>query len=93
MNTRCFMAYSASLRSADLSRQIGAAICNNNEVLAMGANDCPKFNGGLYWPLYDESEEEYIDIDCGRDYKLGYDSNKKEFRSIAEDVLNNLVNN
>jgi hypothetical protein len=38
-----FMAYATSLRSADLSRQVGAVIAKSNEILAYGANDCPKY--------------------------------------------------
>lgn len=42
-------AYTASLRSACLSRQVGAAICDDGgNVLAVGRNDVPKFGGGLY---------------------------------------------
>lgn len=42
-------AYAASLRSACLSRQVGAAICDTSgNVLAVGRNDVPKFGGGLY---------------------------------------------
>ena len=44
-----FLSFAASLRSADLSRQVGAVITKDNEVLGTGANDCPRFGGGLYW--------------------------------------------
>lgn len=44
-----YTAYSTSLRSACLSRQVGAAICDDDgNVLAVGRNDVPKFTGGLY---------------------------------------------
>jgi deoxycytidylate deaminase len=44
-----FAAYSASLRSACLSRQVGAAItAKSGEVLATGCNDVPMAGGGLY---------------------------------------------
>lgn len=44
-----YTAYSASLRSACLSRQVGAAICDSEgNVLSIGRNDVPKFGGGLY---------------------------------------------
>lgn len=46
-----FMAHGASLRSADLSRQVGAAILNStDEVVATGANEVPQFGGGQPWP-------------------------------------------
>jgi deoxycytidylate deaminase len=46
-----FLAYAASLRSAQLGRQVGAAITSRDgDVLAVGTNDVPKPGGGLYWP-------------------------------------------
>jgi len=82
-----FMAYSSSLRSADLSRQVGAVIAKENEILSSGANDCPKFQGGLYWPVYDPISSNIIDIDKGRDFKRGFDSNKREQDSLIEEIL------
>ena len=81
-----FMAYAASLRSADLSRQIGAVVARDNEILSMGTNDCPRFGGGLYWPLL-KKHGEYVDVPNGRDYTLGYDSNKKEQQQIITKLL------
>lgn len=85
-----FMAFASALRSADLSRQIGAVIGRNNEIIATGANDCPKAGGGLYWPEYDSNTQEYIDTKGGRDYTRGEDSNKKEQKNIIEQILNDL---
>ena len=45
-----FMAFAAALRSADLSRQVGAVVARDEEIISTGANDCPRFGGGLYWP-------------------------------------------
>ena len=46
-----FLAFAASLRSADLSRQVGAAILSEGgDVIGLGANDVPAFGGGQYWP-------------------------------------------
>ena len=46
-----FLAYAASLRSAQLGRQVGAAITSRaGDILAVGTNDVPKPGGGLYWP-------------------------------------------
>lgn len=76
-----FMAYAASVRSADLSRQVGAVIVNEDgDVLSTGANDVPKFGGGLYWPTQDDK----------RDYIRKYDSNAQEKESIAKDVITRL---
>ncbi|HIU64441.1 MAG TPA: cytidine deaminase [Candidatus Avacidaminococcus intestinavium] len=85
-----FMAYAASLRSADLSRQIGAVITKEEEIVASGVNDCPKFGGGLYWPLWSEEQRAYCDEEEGRDYKLGYDSNKIEQQKIIDAILREL---
>jgi deoxycytidylate deaminase len=73
-----FMAYAASLRSADLSRQVGAVIMNEySDIVSTGANDVPKFGGGLYWPTDGDR----------RDYKQGFDSNQREKNNIVEDVI------
>ncbi len=80
-----FMAYASSLRSADLSRQIGSVIAKNQEIIASGVNDCPKFGGGLYQLEYKDNE--YMDSKDGRDYMLEYDSNKKEQNKIIFKIL------
>ncbi len=85
-----FMAFASALRSADLSRQIGAVIARNHEIIATGANDCPKPGGGLYWSECDPETHECTDAENGRDYKRGEDSNKKEQRKIIDDVLQRL---
>lgn len=82
-----FMAFSAALRSADLSRQVGAVVSSNKEIIATGANDCPKYGGGLYWPEYHDDCHEIKDADDGRDYMRGEDKNKVEQQRIIEDIL------
>jgi len=42
-----FMAYAASLRSADLSRLV---VNQRGDIVSTGANDVPRPGGGLYWP-------------------------------------------
>lgn len=45
-----YIATSASLRSLDPSRQVGAAIfTKQGEVISLGSNEVPKFGGGTYW--------------------------------------------
>lgn len=83
-----FMAYAASLRSADLSRQIGAVVTKNNEIISTGVNDCPRFGGGLYWSQLTDGE--YQDEPDGRDYTLGFDSNKIEQEEIISKILREL---
>ncbi len=53
-----FQAKSVSLRSADLSRQVGAVIATpSGDVIASGANEVPKFGGGLHWASSTLEEE------------------------------------
>lgn len=82
-----YMAFATSLRTADLSRQIGAVITKNNEVIASGTNDCPRFGGGLYWPQKGDNGA-YADEEGGRDYTLKCDPNKNEQAKIIMDILN-----
>lgn len=89
-----FIAYCTSIRSADISRQIGAVICKNDEILSAGANDCPKVDGGLYWIHYNPDAEKaddcYKDEDGGRDHTLGVDANKEQFKRIVESIFHEL---
>jgi len=82
-----FMAFSASLRSADLSRQVGAVITSGDSIIATGANDVPKFGGGLYWPERCDSSFKFKDLAKGRDRMRGYDSNVKERLRIMNKIL------
>ncbi|HEU4889526.1 MAG TPA: anti-phage dCTP deaminase [Thermoanaerobaculia bacterium] len=58
-------AFSAALRSADLSRQVGAAITTDDgQILAVGTNDVPKAGGGMYWPgPYDYRDFRFAETD------------------------------
>lgn len=72
-------AYTASLRSSDLSRQVGAAVLTDGgELIAQGCNEVPKAFGGTYW---DGEQPDF------RDVKLGQDSND----ILKVDVLTDLV--
>lgn len=83
-----FRAYVSSLKSADLSRQIGSVVTKEKDILAEGANDCPKAFGGPYWPEYKNGR--YQDEENGRDYMIGYDSNKDEQRKIIISIIDSL---
>lgn len=77
-----FLAQASALRSLDLSRQVGAAIVNNDgDVLATGCNEVPKYGGGLYW-----AEDEGV----MRDVELGRDSNASVKGEIVEDAVRRL---
>ncbi len=82
-----FLAFSASLRSADLSRQVGAVIARGGEIIATGANDCPKPGGGLYWPTFDPRTQSYQDTPMGRDWTRKSDSNKAEQDKIINIIV------
>lgn len=82
-----FMAFAASLHSADLSRQVGAVIAIEGQVLATGANDTPKAGGGQYWPASDKLPEDVSFPSDGRDFARGHDSNKIEQQKIIEEIL------
>ncbi|MBK6722959.1 MAG: cytidine deaminase [Acidobacteria bacterium] len=73
-----FQAFSSRLRSADLSRQVGAVIISDSgELIGVGANDVPCYGGGLYWP--GDSDH--------RDWDWGYDSNAKRRDQILSDIV------
>ena len=78
-----YIAASASLRSIDTSRQIGAAIFTDaGEIIAMGSNEVPKAGGGTYWP--DGEIEPHRDFDDKRD------PNSVRKRRIMFDLLDRL---
>jgi deoxycytidylate deaminase len=84
-----FMAFAASLRSADLSRQVGAVIARKNEILSTGANDCPAPGGGLYWPEF--IGDRVDDAPRGRDYKRGFDSNTTAKNRLANRIASDFA--
>lgn len=82
-----FNAFAASLRSADLSRQVGAVIARSEQIIATGANDCPAAGGGSYWPKKNPRTGRIDDQDNGRDHMRGADSNRLEQQRIIENIL------
>jgi deoxycytidylate deaminase len=82
-----FLAFATSLRSADLSRQVGAVIAKGKEIIASGTNDCPQFGGGLYWPEYKDDIQKIEDAPKGRDYMRGKDPNKAEQQEIINEII------
>src|SRR5260370_982093 len=60
-----FHARASALRSADLSRQVGAAIVGKpGEIISLGYNDVPRPRGGHYWP---GDDIDYLDFVLGDD--------------------------
>lgn len=82
-----FMAFSSSVRSGDLSRQVGAVIAKGQQILSTGANECPTSGGGLYWAELDAETGNVIDKTDGKDYTRNEDSNKTEQNEIILSIL------
>lgn len=77
-----YIAKSASMRSIDMSRQVGAAIFSENgEIISMGCNEVPKAFGGTYWT---------DDPNDARDVARGFDANQLARNEIIRDVLERL---
>jgi deoxycytidylate deaminase len=85
-----FMAFSSSVRSGDLSRQVGAVISKNQQIVATGSNECPVSGGGLYWAEIDEASGNVVDKTDGKDYMRNEDSNKAEQNEIIKGILQNI---
>jgi len=78
-----FLAFAAAMRSADLSRQVGAVIMSTyGEIIATGANDVPCYGGGLYWADQGDMDE--------RDFKKGEDANEFRRNEIVTNVMKKL---
>lgn len=79
-----FLAYAASLRSADLSRQVGAVILSSRgEVVATGANDVPKAGGGQYQAF--SAADTTSDDD--RDYVRALDPNAAKREELVSQIV------
>lgn len=86
-----FMAFNASIRSSDLSRQVGAIIARNCQIIATGANDCPKYGGGQYWAEMDQKTGDVTDAPDGKDYTREQDSNKVVQNEIITEICDSLI--
>jgi cytidine deaminase len=78
-------AYSAAMRSAELGRQVGAAImdCRGN-LVSVGTNEVPKAHGGYYWDG---------DSRDGRDWSKGFDSSDRFKNASLGELLQVLSSN
>lgn len=86
-----FAAFSASLQSACLSRQVGAAITDvNGNVVSLGKNDVPKPFGGLY--SADDGEHDHRCIHKGG--KCYNDTHKLKIKNrIIQTLQKNKIEN
>jgi deoxycytidylate deaminase len=77
-------AKSASLRSTDLARQVGAAVLSNEgDILTQSCNEVPKAHGGSYW---DTEQPDF------RDVKRGFDPNDTTKKEVLRDVIERMRN-
>ncbi|RVL64706.1 anti-phage dCTP deaminase [Sinorhizobium meliloti] len=75
-----YAAAGASLRSLDLSRQIGAAIFSDRgEIITLGCNEVPKAFGGTYW--CDDPADPH------RDFEEGEDGNHSRKLRLLHDLV------
>jgi deoxycytidylate deaminase len=81
-----FMAFNSSVRSSDLSRQVGAVISKSKQIIATGANDVPQSGGGLYWAEVNPETGEVEDHPDGKDYMREEDSNRRAQIDIIEEI-------
>ncbi len=86
-----FMAFNSSIRSSDLSRQVGAIIARGQQIVATGANDTPRFGGGQYWAEVDPATGEVNDAEDGKDYTREMDSNKAAQKEIINEIIDALI--
>jgi deoxycytidylate deaminase len=81
--TAMHAAAGAAMRSACLSRQVGAALVDSDgNVISTGTNEVPKAGGGVYGEGFDDDA---LDHRCA--YGNKFCSNTVEQRRIAEDIL------
>lgn len=77
-----YHAYSSSLRSAQLGRQVGAAILNpNGDLIAVGCNEVPAAGGGSYWEGQEPDHRDHIRKE---------DSNDMRKTEIIKDIIDRL---
>jgi cytidine deaminase len=74
-----FHAQAAALRSAELGRQVGAAIATQEgDIIAVGCNEVPKAGGGLYW---------CGDAPDNREFRSGVDGVEEQKRNLIAETL------
>lgn len=79
-----YVAHAASLRSAEMGRQVGACIATElGDVVATGTNEVPIFGGGHYW--IDPSEPN-SKMD-NREYTRGQDTSDLTKQLLANEIF------
>lgn len=89
--TAMYYASGASLRSACLSRQVGAALLDKEgNIVATGTNEVPKAGGGVYGEGFRSNAEDHRCAYRRLDGKDPYCSNTAEQNVIAEKVVGDI---
>ncbi|PUB86300.1 MAG: deoxycytidylate deaminase [gamma proteobacterium symbiont of Ctena orbiculata] len=82
-----YAAYSAGLKSACLSRQVGASILDpDGNIISTGCNDVPKAGGGLYEECDNDNDQRCIHKEGGKCFNDHYKLKlKDELKTILKD--------
>jgi len=79
-----FHAKAAALRSADLSRQVGAVITDDlHQYIASGCNEVPMAGGGAFWEGMAPERDD-------RDFREGRDANAVMRHDIVKEIVRGL---
>lgn len=92
-----FAAEGAARRSAELGRQVGAAIATpDGDVIALGTNEVPAAGGGLYW-----EPEAFVEPACkesrhraatdAREFQNDVETNDRMKREIGLEIVDELT--
>lgn len=90
-----YAAYSAGLKSACLSRQVGAAITDRDgNIISTGCNDVPKAGGGLYSERDGKNDFRCVKIEGGKCFNDDYkDGIKEKIAQILSEELEKVTAN
>ncbi|MGH1375231.1 MAG: anti-phage dCTP deaminase [Alphaproteobacteria bacterium] len=81
------LAHSVALKSADLSRQVGAVILTDNgEIISAGCNEVPSTGGSPFWEGENSKRQDT------RDYKVGDDASARMKHYMITEVMQELKN-
>ncbi|WP_162233739.1 anti-phage dCTP deaminase [Sphingomonas sp. Leaf17] len=91
--TAMYHAFGARMRSACLSRQVGAALMDGKgSLLATGTNEVPRAGGGVYGSEFGQVSDDDINPDADHRcaFHGGYCRNTMEQNSIVSELVNAL---
>lgn len=78
-----FVAHAGALKSAELGRQVGAALLTDaGEVLAVGTNEIPRPGGGHFW---------HGDPNDDREFVRGFDTSDRLRQRLISEIVEAIV--